>query len=138
MIVKTIEVVKIKADSKYFKEVDRRFQAIYQFYIDGASFIDDDNNWNYFICYMDNRVVGFTSVLEEKRFGWGHANGIPVSRDNVHCVLLSQFVILPPFQGLGLGSALLKIVYDYYIKNDSDCVEFSVEEPSDEFQSLMD
>jgi GNAT superfamily N-acetyltransferase len=82
---------------------------------------------------MDNRVVGFTSVLEEKRAGWGQANGISVGRSNVHCVLLSQFIILPPFQGLGLGSALLKLVYDYYIKNDKNCVEFSVEEPSDEF-----
>ena len=87
---------------------------------------------------MDNRVVGFTSVLEEKRPGWTWANGQQVGRSNIHCVLLSQFVILPPFQGLGLGSALLKMVYDYYIKNDKNCVEFSVEEPSDEFQSLMD
>ena len=30
------------------------------------------------------------------------------------------------------------MVYEYYIKHDKNCVEFSVEEPSDEFQSLMD
>lgn len=30
------------------------------------------------------------------------------------------------------------MVYDYYVKEDKHCVEFSVEEPSDEFQSLMD
>jgi histone acetyltransferase 1 len=50
---------------------------------------------------------------------------------------LSQFIILPPFQGLGIGSTMLKIIYDHYI-NDKTCSEFSVEEPSDEFQSLMD
>ena len=99
MVNKTIEVVKIKGDSKYFKEVDRRFQAIFQFYIDGASFIDDDTNWHYFICYMDNRVVGFTSVLEEDRVGWGQADGIPAGKNQQppHVVLLSQFIILPPF-----------------------------------------
>lgn len=52
-------------------------------------------------------------------------------------MLLSQFIILPPYQGLGLGSTFLKSIYDYYL-NDKQCVEFSVEEPSDEFQSLMD
>jgi len=130
-----LEVVKIKGDSSYFKEVDRRFQAMFQFYIDGASFIDDDTNWHYFICYMDNRVVGFTSVLEERRVGPPGLNNV---KQNARFVLLSQFIILPPYQGLGLGSALLKIVYDYYIKQDKNCVEFSVEEPSDEFQSLMD
>ena len=85
-------------------------------------------------------MVGFTSVLEEERVGWGQANGIPAGKNTTppHVVLLSQFIILPPFQGLGLGSALLKLVYDYYIKQDKLCVEFSVEEPSDEFQSLMD
>lgn len=138
MINKTIEVVKIKGDSAYFKQIDRRFQAMFQFYIDGASFIDDDTNWHYFICYMDNKVLGFTSVLEDKRPGWGQMTGIQIHNQNSHCVLLSQFIILPPYQGLGLGSTLLKMVYDYYIKHDKNCVEFSVEEPSDEFQSLMD
>jgi GNAT superfamily N-acetyltransferase len=84
---------------------------------------------------MDNRVVGFTSVLEERRIG---PPGVNIGKNNARFVLLSQFIILPPYQGLGLGSALLKIVYDYYIKQDKNCVEFSVEEPSDEFQSLMD
>lgn len=46
-------------------------------------------------------------------------------------------MILPPYQGLGLGSTLLRIVYDSYLKN-KQCIEFQVEEPSDEFQSLMD
>ena len=38
---------------------------------------------------------------------------------------------------MGLGSTLLKCVYDYYL-HEKQCIEFSVEEPSDEFQSLMD
>lgn len=82
-------MVKVKGDSGYFKQIDRRFQAMFQFYIDGASFIDDDTNWHYFICYMDNKVLGFTSVLEEKRTGWGQATGIHVTNNNAHCVLLS-------------------------------------------------
>jgi histone acetyltransferase 1 len=95
---------------------------VLQFYIDGASFIDpDDPNWHYFVCYLDNKVVGYTSVLENK------------TKAKSKEVLLSQFIILPPYQGLGLGGTFLKIVYDHYLKTDKQCFNFSVEEPSDEF-----
>ena len=40
---------------------------MFMFYIDGASFIDQDPNWHYFVCFMDHKVVGYTSVLEDKR-----------------------------------------------------------------------
>ena len=130
---KVFDIYKVKGDSEYFKEVNRRFQAIFQFYIDGASFIDFDPNWHYFVCYMDHKLVGYTSVLEEKRLVAGSKKNNFTSR-----VLLSQFIVLPPYQGLGLGSTLLRAVYDYYINQDKQCIEFSVEEPSDEFQSLMD
>lgn len=83
---------------------------------------------------MDHKVVGYTSVLEDKRQvqSWASGGGAYTNR-----VLLSQFIILPPYQGLGLGSTFLRIVYDFYLA-DKSCIEFSVEEPSDEFQSLMD
>lgn len=137
---KIFEVVKVKGDSDYFKLIHRRFQAIFQFYIDGASYIDEDWDCHYFICYMDHRVVGFTSVLEDcGTEGWqSSSKNRQSAKKNQKSVLLSQFVILPPYQGLGLGSAILKIVYDHYLNVDKQCVEFTVEEPSDEFQSLMD
>jgi len=40
---------------------------MFHFFIDGASFIDKDPGWHYFICYMDHRVVGFTSVLSNNK-----------------------------------------------------------------------
>lgn len=66
-IEKTFVITKIKGESEIFKECNRRFQALFQFYIDGASFIDSDPNWQYFICYLDHKIVGYTSVLEDKR-----------------------------------------------------------------------
>lgn len=63
---RNFDVVKVKGGTDYFKMCDRRFQALFQFYIDGASFIDDDSNWNYFIVFLGHRVVGFTSVLEDE------------------------------------------------------------------------
>jgi histone acetyltransferase 1 len=129
--------VKITGDSEYFKKVSRRFQAILQFYIDGASFIDDDPNWHYFVCFMDNKIVGFTSVFEQfDELDKKSASNASVSskqkkQTKSSRVLLSQFIVLPPFQGLGIGSTILKIVYDYYLNENKLCREFSVEEPSD-------
>ena len=48
---------------------------MFMFYIDGASFIDQDPNWHYFVCYMDHKVVGYTSVLEDKRKVAEYASG---------------------------------------------------------------
>ena len=113
-----------------------------QFYIDGASFIDDDPNWHYFVCYMDNKVVGFTSVFEQAldsdkksatKSQVNHLKKSGSSKSKQSRVLLSQFIVLPPYQGLGIGGTLLKIIYDYYLNEAKSCIEFSVEEPSDEF-----
>lgn len=108
---KMFDVVKIKGDTDYFKTINKRFQALFQFYIDGASFIDNDPNWHYFVCYMDHKVAGYTSVLEDIRI-MSTSGGKAVYNSKV---LLSQFIVLPSYQGLGLGSTLLKSVYDYYL-----------------------
>jgi hypothetical protein len=62
---------------------------------------------------MDNKVVGYTSVLEDKRYSSSWNNQLSSSQQSKGAVkyqshvLLSQFIILPPYQGLGLGSTLL-------------------------------
>lgn len=64
---KEFDIVKVKGDTEFYQSVNRRFQAMFQFYIDGASYIDQDPNWHYFICFMDHKAVGYTTVLEDKR-----------------------------------------------------------------------
>ena len=83
LVSKQFELVKVAGDSEFFREVNSRFQGLYMFYIDGASFIDKDPNWNYYVCFLDHKVVGFTSVLEDCK------------QDGQKKVLLSQFIVLP-------------------------------------------
>ena len=50
---------------------------------------------------------------------------------------ISQFIVLPPYQRLGIGSTLLENMYTYYL-HDKMCIEITVEDPSDDFQQMKD
>ncbi|KAI1003945.1 Histone acetyltransferase type B catalytic subunit [Podosphaera aphanis] len=50
---------------------------------------------------------------------------------------ISQFIILPPFQGAGNGSRFYNAIFDYYLKH-SQTVEITVEDPNEAFDDLRD
>jgi histone acetyltransferase 1 len=50
---------------------------------------------------------------------------------------ISQFVILPPFQGGGNGSAFYETIYQHYLA-DVSTFEITVEDPNEEFDDLRD
>ncbi|KHN99538.1 Histone acetyltransferase type B, catalytic subunit [Metarhizium album ARSEF 1941] len=50
---------------------------------------------------------------------------------------LSQFIILPPFQGKGNGAKLYKSIFQYYHKH-KQTHEFTVENPNEAFDDLRD
>ncbi|EGX96865.1 histone acetyltransferase type b catalytic subunit, putative [Cordyceps militaris CM01] len=50
---------------------------------------------------------------------------------------LSQFLILPPFQGSGNGARLYRSIYNHYLKEPST-QEFTIENPNEAFDELRD
>merc|ERR1719378_658315 len=50
---------------------------------------------------------------------------------------ISQMLILPPYQRAGHGAELLRTVYKYYETN-TDVVDMTVEDPSEDFVRLRD
>lgn len=50
---------------------------------------------------------------------------------------LSQFVILPPFQGSGLGARLYRSIFEHYHKH-PQTHEFTIENPNEAFDELRD
>ncbi|PHH91409.1 hypothetical protein CDD83_607 [Cordyceps sp. RAO-2017] len=50
---------------------------------------------------------------------------------------LSQFIILPPFQGAGNGARLYKTIFDHYHQH-PQTHEFTVEDPNESFDDLRD
>jgi histone acetyltransferase 1 len=81
----------------------------------------------------DNPTTKLVSGGLQSIFG---ADGIAV-KDLPACVRLSQFLILPPYQKSGHGSALYSAIYAD-ILTDPTVRELAVEDPSEEFDVLRD
>ena len=60
-----------------------------------------------------------------------------VSTKYTYKLRISQFIVLPSYQRLGIGSTLLENLYNFYL-TDKKCTEITVEDPSDDFQQMKD
>ncbi|KAJ2570515.1 histone acetyltransferase 1 [Coemansia sp. RSA 1807] len=111
-----------------------RIQAFVLFFIEGAQFIDtSDERWHVYTVFerldMNGQtsysLVGFSTVY------------------NFYCwpdrkrARISQFLVLPPFQGQGHGSALYSYIHAMVLGN-SDYADLSVEDPSEAFDDMRD
>ncbi|XP_063231534.1 histone acetyltransferase type B catalytic subunit [Bacillus rossius redtenbacheri] len=117
-----------------FASFHERLQTFILWYIDAASFIDvDDENWRFFVMYEKylqggsarHAVVGYMSLYQYFAY--------PL---NIR-PRISQMLVLPPFQGRGLGTELLRTVYQHYVAEPS-VLDITVEDPSERFQRLRD
>lgn len=131
------DVFKCDESTPTFRDYHERLQAWIMFYIDAASYIDiDDDSWRFFLLFEKYKVggqqrfamSGYTTVYEYYAYG----------RDvNMKRPRISQMLVLPPFQKMGLGSELLNTVYKTYWRDDK-VVDITVEDPSDNFVRLRD
>lgn len=135
------EVYKPEVSSTGFKEFVERMRTFLLFFIDGASYIDDDDDrWDYFIIYEKvslqgsglsnghgarHNFVGYTTVYRY----FAYPNKIRPR--------ISQVLVLPPFQRRGVGARMLQTVYNYY-STMSEVIDITVEDPSDDFVRLRD
>ena len=104
----------------HFNPHNRHLQALLKFYIESASAIPVDNHWYYFLAYLDNKLVGYATTFDEFQ-------KVPKAP-----VTISQVLVMPPYQKLGIGSALLDIIYQHYLSA-SKCQVMVVEDPADDF-----
>ncbi|KAJ1882790.1 histone acetyltransferase 1 [Coemansia sp. RSA 1722] len=122
--------------SEVVRRYHERMQTFALFFIEGAQFIDaTDERWKIYMvfeklvleghataCYS---LVGFTTV-----YGFYHWPDMKRMR-------ISQFLILPPYQNMGHGSALYRVVYGELVR-DSKIVDLTVEDPSAVFDDMRD
>ncbi|GFG34942.1 hypothetical protein Cfor_07209 [Coptotermes formosanus] len=117
-----------------FQKYHERLQTFVLWFIDAASFIDaDDDHWRFFLVYekycLDGNtcyaIAGYATVYEYYAYP-----------DNIR-PRISQMLVLPPFQRIGVGVQLLDSLYRHYISQ-PHVVDITVEDPSDEFQRLRD
>ena len=122
---RTLKVYKVNALSAAFSAHNRHLQALLKFYIESASSIPVDVYWYYFLVYMDNKLVGYATTFDEFQ-------KVPKAPATI-----SQVLVLPPYQKLGIGSALLEVIYQHYITA-SKCPIMVVEDPAEDFQRMKD
>ena len=132
---RTFEIYHCTAQTPGLREYHEALQTFILWYIDAASYIDvDDDRWRFFLCFEryvsaegETRyaIAGYTTVYEYYAYP---CNVRP---------RISQMLVLPPFQKLGLGAEMLDTVYRRYIP-DTRVIDITVEDPSDNFTRLRD
>ncbi|TKY85682.1 hypothetical protein EX895_005222 [Sporisorium graminicola] len=131
---RVFEVYRSTWETPGFREYHRRMQLFVLLFIEGASYIqEDETNWEFFTLYEKVRssehttyhFMGYTSLY--KFWCWPDSSRIR----------LSQFVVLPPYQKQGHGGALYTTVYDQ-IRQRPSVSELTVEDPSEDFDRLRD
>ncbi|MES1904568.1 MAG: histone acetyltransferase 1 [Paramarteilia canceri] len=128
---KKFSVNLLDAEATDKKNILQKLQGLNHLFIEDASHIDfNDKNWESYIIYFDDKegfasIAGFMSVFNFFAF------------PNKKRKRISQFIILPEYQRIGLGTELLKIFYKR-CQSDDWTQDFTVEEPNSEFTQLRD
>ncbi|PWN51996.1 histone acetyltransferase type B [Violaceomyces palustris] len=138
---RVFEIYRSTWETRGFRELHRRMQIFALFFIEGASYIqEDEQNWEFF-CLYERVPRGTGDEDGQTSFSWHFAGYTSLYRfwcwPDAARVRLSQFVILPPFQKQGHGGALYSQVHDEMLKRPS-VTEMTVEDPSEAFDRLRD
>nr|CAG4651841.1 EOG090X06NC [Triops cancriformis] len=128
------EVYHCEITDKGFLSYHERLQTFLLWYVDAASFIDvDDDKWTFFLLFEKYTVDG------ENRYaisGYGTVYRYYAYPNRIR-PRISQFLILPPFQRIGLGVELLEAIYRHF-QSDPKVLDIAVEDPSEQFVRLRD
>ncbi|KAJ2558953.1 histone acetyltransferase 1 [Coemansia sp. RSA 1933] len=121
-------------DNEGFCEYHRRMQTFMLFYIEGAQFIDAaDDKWRVFTVFEKlvlQGAVSYSLVGYCTMYQFYHYPDRKRPR-------ISQFLVLPPFQGQGHGSQLYRFIHALVLRT-PEYVDLTVEDPSESFDDMRD
>lgn len=122
-------------------ELHKRLQILVLLYIEAGSFIDaEDDLWDLYVLYEkvpeDNEpsLVGFTTAYNYWKYPG--AKNFDDEKSEVR-IKISQFIVLPIYQGQGLGQLFYSHLCKYWLAKDS-IVEVVVEDPNEGFDDMRD
>lgn len=135
-------IYKVDNTTAGFPEYHDRLQTFLKWYIEGASYVDmDDERWEYFTMYekmpLDKSTKNNSVPLEFQYCFVGYCSVYRFyAYPNRFRPRIAQFFILPPFQRMGLGTKLLRAIYNTY--NNKSVVDIQIEDPSENFTKMRD
>ncbi|KAJ2917657.1 hypothetical protein MD484_g2817, partial [Candolleomyces efflorescens] len=131
------EVYHANWDTPGFREYHRRMQLFILLFIEGGSYIQEEESTWEFVILFEKRKRRTPPHLATYHFV-GYSSLYPF-----YCfpektrLRLSQFVILPPYQRGGHGSELYRSIYQYVLSQ-PNIAELTVEDPAEAFEDLRD
>lgn len=156
----TYEVWRSSLTSPIAKQLLQRVQILVPFFIEGGSCIEEeelDSRWDIFFFYQNEPgedgepsyiFAGYSTVY---RFFFLLKNESQAASKDPDSLLgadfdpstlpcrsrISQFLVLPPFQGQGLGPKFYNVIYNTFL-NHAPTMEITVEDPNENFDDLRD
>ncbi|TCD60783.1 histone acetyltransferase 1 [Steccherinum ochraceum] len=131
------EVYHAKWDTPGFREYHRRMQIFILLYIEGGSYIEEgEDAWEFVVLYEKRRRRSSPDVVTYHFVGYSTLYPFYCFPEKTR-MRLSQFVILPPYQQEGHGSALYASIYQYIV-SEPTIAELTVEDPAEPFEDLRD
>lgn len=131
-------IYKINLQDPEIKKLHKRIQIFNLLFIEAASYIDDsDPNWDIFLIFNkeSKSLIGYVTTYNY--WHYTGASDFDGSENLKYRGKISQFLVLPPYQGKGHGSALYNAVVGEWASNPS-IVEIAVEDPNESFDDLRD
>ncbi|OBZ75134.1 Histone acetyltransferase type B catalytic subunit [Grifola frondosa] len=120
-----------------FREYHRRMQLFILLYIEAGSYIsEDDETWEFVVLYEKRKRRSAPDIATYHFVGYSTLYPFYCFPERVR-MRISQFVILPPYQQEGHGSALYTAVYRHVLAQPR-IAELTVEDPAEAFEDLRD
>lgn len=129
---RTFEIYLCESSTANFQKYHRRLESWIFWYIDASSRIDHDEKWRFFVVFEK-----YKSESGEERYasvGYSSVYLYFAYPDKIR-PRIAQFIVLPPFQRMGIGSALLQAIYRHF-QAKSNVTDITVEDASEDFQRL--
>lgn len=129
---RTFEVYVCNMNTPNFLKYHAKFESFLFWFIDAASRVQHDPQWEYFVVFEKYKTidgqeryasVGYCSVYQCYSYP-----------ENIR-PRISQMIVLPPFQRLGVGSKIIEAIYGFYAPK-PEVKDITVEEPSAVFQHM--
>ncbi|WVR03957.1 histone acetyltransferase type B catalytic subunit [Kwoniella sp. DSM 27419] len=130
------EMYKSNWNTPGFREYHRRMQLFILLYIEGGSYVQEDEDAWEFITLFERRKRPDSDLHTYHFVGYVSVYPFWCYPDQVR-LRLSQFVILPPYQHQGHGSKLYSTLFANMLSR-PEVAELTVEDPAEAFEDLLD
>jgi len=131
------EVYHATWNSPGFREYHRKMQLFILLYIEGGSYInEEEDTWEFVVLYEKRKRRDPSHGVTYHFVGYSSLYPFYYFPEKVR-LRLSQFVILTPYQRQRHGCELYKAIYQYILKS-ANVAELTVEDPAEAFEDLRD